>query len=70
MNKFTIIVSTLCRTNSSNYTVTNLHRVTANTPEDIINSEYGDDTIFIFQGWPLQEGELTENGYNLPIVQL
>lgn len=67
MKKFTIIYH-------DPWEITNpeikMERLTAPDIQSVMKSPYGEKAQFIFQGWPLMEGETSENGYGLPIVGL
>ena len=70
--KFTIITNEICghSSNGNPYFTTKLYRVTANTIDDILNSKYGNNVVFLFHGWPLQGEETFENEWDLPVIDI
>ena len=63
MNKFTLVYTYSWMSGSHRHSLTKIARVCAATIQDVMNSEYGDQIQFIFQGHAKLEGE--ENLYDV-----
>lgn len=70
MQKFTIIYNCVWRSGSHTHTITKMQRLLAPDMQAVVRSQFKDSMQFAFYGWPLMEGEETENGYNLLVVEL
>jgi hypothetical protein len=70
MKKFTIIYVDSWQSGSHQHSLTRMQRVLAPDIHAVMRSAYGDKSQFIFDGFPILNGEDVENGYSLPIVEL
>jgi hypothetical protein len=70
MNKFTVIYNDHFQRGSHWHSITKIKRLTAPDIKTVMGSSYGQDAVFIFQGWPRMAGEVFENEYPLEITHL
>ena len=57
MKKFTIMYLDSWMSGSRHHSLTKMVRPEAESPKDIMESEYGDKIIYLFEGHPLMVGE-------------
>lgn len=70
MKKFTIIYIDYWMQGSHQHSITKIQRVLAPDIQAVMRSYYGGNAVFVFEGFPILQGEVVENGYSLPVVEL